>query len=549
VKIWLDDQRVEIAPTALLGQGGEAEVYDLGDGRVAKLFKPPAHPDLAGLDEAQRVAAARLVEHQAKLPAFPAGLPGRVVAPIALARRTRRGELIGYAMRKVAGDALYHVGEPGWRRASTIDPARVTAALLDLGATVEHVHAAGVVIGDFNDLNVMIDGDRCWLIDADSFQWGPWRCSLFSERFVDPRLCDPTAAAPVLVRPHDRDSDWFAFAAMALRSLLCVGPYGGVHQPADPARRVPPAQRARRGVSIYDPDVRTPRASLPTAILPDELNGAFHAVFAGGARGRFPLTRLADLRWRRCACGAEHARTTCPVCRTAVAVPAVVVRGGLRATRVDPRELRASSWMVGARPQPGAPSVWLDGGMLYRDGGLGPEVIGQVLAGHTRAWVGPRLGVGFYRAGAWMVGFVFRPDRRGVDDQVALPRLRGLLIDAHAVVADDRAWLFWREAFAGKETITCTVIAATGAIIASHSAPAAEAPWGLAAGAVAAGPHLFVPTDGGVIRLEASAATREVSVTRTFPDTADLVDARDQLALGPRGLDVRKPDGALRLEL
>src|SRR5262249_36279298 len=317
-----------------------------------------------------------------------------------------------------------------------VDAAQITAALLDLGATVDRVHAAGVVIGDFNDLNVMIDGDRCWVIDADSFQWGTWRCAVFTERFVDPRLCDAGAAIPVLVRPHDRDSDWFAFAAMALRSLLCVGPYGGVHHPADPARRVPPGQRALRGVSIYDAEVRTPKAALPAVVLPDELNAAFHAVFATGARGPFPLVRLADLRWRRCSCGAQHARTSCPVCRTVVATAAAaaVVRGSLRATRLDAGDVQPRSWPVLARPQPGAPAVWLDGGMLYRGGGLGAEVIGQVLAGHTRAWVGPRLGVGFYRAGAWMVGFVFRPDRRGLDDQVALPRLRGLLVDAHAVV-------------------------------------------------------------------------------------------------------------------
>jgi len=460
-------------------------------------------------------------------------------------------------MRKIAGDALYHVGEPRWRRDRGVELAVVTRALIDLRTTVERLHAAGVVIGDFNDLNVLVDGDTCAVIDADSFQFGAWRCALFTERFVDPRLCDPSATAPILIQPHDRESDWFAFAAMALRSLIAVGPYGGVHQPKDPARRVPAALRALRGVSIYDGEVLAPKASLPLEVLPDELNGAFQAIFATGprgARGPFPRHALEALRWQRCACGAEHARVRCPVCRTVVAIPTApttVVRGALRATRIDRDEVRATTWPIGKRPPSGGPEVWIEGGMLYRRGAIGPELIGQILAGHTHAWVGARLGVGFYRAGAWMVGFVFRPDRRGLDDRVALPRLRGQLIDAHAIVGDDRAWLLWRESFAGHERITCTVVSATGEVLATRTDDASECAWGLARGAVAAGAHLFVPTDQGVIRLGMTgcAPATAIAVTATFPDTAELVSADDQLHLGPRGLDVRKSDVAYRLEL
>jgi hypothetical protein len=542
MRLWLDDARVDVDTAAPFGQGGEAEVHDLADGRVLKLFKAAAHPDFAGDAGAQAAAAARLAEHQAKLPAFPAGLPPGVVAPGALARRTRGGELVGYAMRKVAGDALYHVGEPGWRRTHGVELARVSAALGELGRTVARVHAAGVVIGDFNDLNVLVDlpAARAWLIDADSFQYGAWPCRVFTERFVDPRLCDPRAPGLVLAAPHDERSDWYAFAAMALRSLLAVGPWGGVHAPADPARRVPPGQRARRGVSIYDADVRAPRAALPIAVLPDELNAAFHDVFARGARGPFPLARLDALRWQRCACGAEHARASCPVCRTVVAVPAAIVRGGVRATRVDAAELRATSWAVGRTPNPAG--VWLDGGMLHRTSAHGPELVGQVLAGHTRAWTSATFGVGFYRAGGLTVGFVFRPDRRGLNDRVALPPLRGHLVDAHAIVGDRHAWLSCRLAAGGVETIVSIVVDASGTVCATRTDDAEQA--SLHRGAVAIGSHLFAPTDDGVIRLDG------LAITRRFPDTAELVSAADELFLGPRGLDVRRPDGTtFRMEM
>ena len=98
--------------------------------------------------------------------------------------------------------------------------------LLALHDAIAGLHAAGVVIGDCNDLNVLVDGRRVHLIDVDSYQFGGFACPMFSERFVDPRLCDAQQLVPV--RPHDADSDWFAFAVMVFRSLLGVGPWGGV---------------------------------------------------------------------------------------------------------------------------------------------------------------------------------------------------------------------------------------------------------------------------------------------------------------------------------
>ena len=72
------------------------------------------------------------------------------------------------------------------------------------------------------------------LIDVDSYQFGGFTCSMFSERFVDPRLCDAQQLVPV--RPHDAESDWFAFAVMAFRSLLGVGPWSQVAQQCPSSR-------------------------------------------------------------------------------------------------------------------------------------------------------------------------------------------------------------------------------------------------------------------------------------------------------------------------
>lgn len=135
------------------------------------------------------------------------------MAPCGFALAGRRSlEVAGYLMPKITGEPLHSYGEPRWRREHPIDGADLVAALLALHDALDRLHRAGVVIGDCNDLNVLVDGRRVHLIDVDSYQFGGYACPMWSERFVDPRLCDQTLAP---VRPHDAASDWFAFAVMA----------------------------------------------------------------------------------------------------------------------------------------------------------------------------------------------------------------------------------------------------------------------------------------------------------------------------------------------
>ncbi len=537
--VWIDRQRVEVDPLPVLGQGGEATVHELGGDRALKLFKDARHPDLAGDPAREAAVTARLAELEARLADCPRPLPPAVVVPRELARAHAgaRAPAVGYVMRKVEGTPLYLLGEPRVRKAGVaLGP--LVQALRELHAAVTALHAAGVVLGDFNDGNVLVDGARCHLLDADSFQYGRWPCPLFTERFVDPRLCDRPAPAPVLVRAHDRDSDWYAFATMVFRTLLWVGPYGGVHAPADPRRRIAPAARVLEGPPVFDAAVTYPRAAVPFAALTDELATYFGEVFGRGARGPFPAALLERLRLTRCdACAIDHARARCPRCAHAVAVPAQVVHGTLtvRALAGAPP---ITTWPVGRAVAPGAPPVWMSGASLWRQDRHGPEALGQIVAGQTTAWLGARRGAGWWRAGGYAVGFTFAPDRRGLDDRARLPAMRGHVLDRGCVLGDDRAWLWWREALAGREQVTVAVIGG-GKLLAQATAPADDLDWmaGLG-GACAAGPHLLVPTDAGIVRVEIDGGA--LIVGRRFVETAPLVTAADDLTVVADGVAVSK---------
>jgi hypothetical protein len=336
MKVYLGGKSLRLDPARAIGKGGEADVYDIGGGRALKLFKQPEHPDLEGDKAAQEAARLRLQEHQTKLRQFPSGLPPQVIRPEELATDGTGRTVLGYTMRLLAGaEALQRYGDRTFR--ASIAGGVVVETFRDLHHTVSGLHRAGVVIGDFNDQNVLVWGGHAWLIDADSLQFGPFLCSVYTERFLDPLLCDPALGFRP-ARSPSADSDWYAYTAMLLRSLLFVDPFGGVHKPKDPSRKLLNSVRPLQRISVLHPEVLYPRAALRWDTLPDDVLQHLHFVFEKDRRGPFPPALLDDLRFTRCtACGIEHARALCPHCSGAP--PAAVrevttVRGAVRSTRV-----------------------------------------------------------------------------------------------------------------------------------------------------------------------------------------------------------------------
>jgi hypothetical protein len=339
MEVYLEGKKVRLDPTQALGKGGEADVFDLGDGRALKVFKPPEHPDYQGLPEEQAAARTRLDEHQRKLPAFPKVLPARVVVPQMLATDRRGRTVLGYAMRKLDNiEPLRRFSDPAFRRAGATS-AHVVEVLRGLHRTLEAVHGSGVVVGDFNDLNVLVSGKDAYLIDADSFQFGSFLSAVFTERFLDPlRLTGTAATALSPGWPASPDSDWYAFAVALMQSLLCVGPYGGIHRPQPPTPRATPAGRVHQRLTVFHSDVQYPKPALPLATLPDDVLHQFHRIFVEDVRGSFPPRLLDALRFTVCgSCGIEHARIACPTCSphaAAASTPVTSARGQITATRL-----------------------------------------------------------------------------------------------------------------------------------------------------------------------------------------------------------------------
>jgi H/ACA ribonucleoprotein complex subunit 3 len=315
MNIYITGKLHRLSPDKSIGKGGEADVYDLGNGQVAKIFKAPDHPDFDGLPDQQKGAELRIKQHQTKLKAFPKNLPNRVVSPIDLVT-DKSGQIIGYTMPFLKGThVLLQYAERSFR-SSGINNEQVVKIFRDLHSTVAGVHKAKVTIGDFNDLNVLVSGEQAHIIDADSFQYDKYPCMVFTARFVDPCLCDRTATSPHLIMPHNALSDWYAYNVMLFQCLLYVHPYGGVYKPKDPKKRVVHDARPLKRITVFDPEVKYPKPATSYEVLSDDLLHHFHQVFMKDHRVEFP-EGLLEMQWTNCPkCGLEFARRACPVCAT-----------------------------------------------------------------------------------------------------------------------------------------------------------------------------------------------------------------------------------------
>lgn len=319
---------IRLTPTDAIGKGGEADIYQLGPNLVAKIFKQPNHPDLKGNAAAQMAAKERINEHQQKLQLFPKGLPTNIIAPTDLVTDPKnQSRIIGYTMPFIGGaEVMLRYGEKSFRQ-NGIPNSLITELFLDGYGAVEGLHKNGVVWGDANDLNVLVKGNKVFIIDADSMQFGPYLCKTYTPNFVDPLLCDPNQNIPVLVLPHNQSSDWFAYTAMLFKTWMLVAPYGGIYRPKNGAKKVLETRRPLERISVFHSDIKYPRPAVPLDALNNDLKHHFVQVFEKDARVPFPKTLLQKTVWQECpSCHAEHCCVVCPFCKTMIPKKRVVVQ-------------------------------------------------------------------------------------------------------------------------------------------------------------------------------------------------------------------------------
>jgi H/ACA ribonucleoprotein complex subunit 3 len=580
----------------MIAKGGEAEIYDLKNGQVAKIFKTADHPDYNGLLHEQQSAELRIQQHQQKLRTFPENLPSNCMTPQQLVTDKSGQQILGYTMNFIANSvplAKYH--DRLFRIKSGISNNHINQLFQKIYYLLEAVHNVGIVVGDFNDLNILVKDAEIYFIDTDSWQFDQFLCSVFSHQFIDPLLCDPKASSPILCDRYQQNSDWYSFSVLLFQCWLFVNPYGGIHRPKDISKKIANDRRSLARLTIFDPEVQYPKPAIPYQVLKAETTDYFKQIFQHDHRDKFPL-QLLEISWQKCnQCGIEHQLDHCPICqKTIVSIPTLIQSNNLVVTqlfktsgvilkaqiinnklaylyhdrdcfrREDHQELckgqlspslsyaiyqRAT--VIGFYDQvlflsSSTPPTqvftrkfacnsehyyWLNQNQLFRGYGLNSLLIGEVIGESAKFWVGEYFGFGFYLVGEILVSFTFSTERSGIKDSIKLPLWRGELIDANCIFAKDICWLFLEISYQGRLTKHLHIIDSQGNLILSTEVT--DYPCSIHA-PTAIFNYLYLPCDQGVIKYTLNG--NQLQLQTQFSATAPYLTSTTQLLINDRGL-------------
>lgn len=577
-----------------LGEGGEARIYSAPGNLVAKVYKGPDDPSFAtGGSEEQRNrngAGRKLQEIWSKLSGFPHGLAAGVIEPLEVI--LEKSQKIGYLMPSVPSP---HARLRDWMdrsifQALSIDDVR--EAFLRLADTLAAVHQHAVV-GDFNDLNVLIPQTGPVLIDADSFQYGKFPCRTFQQRFVDPLICDPAGSQLTMIRPHTAETDWYALRVMLYQVLRGIGPYDGIHKPKG-AKAVPHAQRPLRRVTVHKPEVIVPKFATPVDKIHPDLMHDFVEAFDHDKRT--PVTNNLLYLIGQTA-GKVQPQSVTRAHGKVVAEQVDAGRGKLLHAQLTPSGLafitsiRSQVYRNGATlllwhgshsllrfACTGTETVLLHGanaltnegrafvvdlfdnqpvlavspnGLIYQFGneliledvpGTKRQTLGTV-TGTANFWYGTAYGLGYYRAGQLYRYFVFQDNGLPMCDTVRIPRPLGQVV-SEGCTFGAQAW-YWRVEQRRKLHYSLASVNPQGQILCSLEAEEGQGHWlESIRGSQGIGNHLYVPTDNGLLRVGLHLDTTE------FPDTSPWVDGATRvLGANRSGLAVWTGDKVFFLKM
>ncbi len=292
--------KVQLDQNQVLGTGGEATVVRHNN-QAIKIYHSP---DVARIAKLQDFCKAGLT------------LPTNVCAPAELAY-DNNGQIVGFAMPLIpAGkEVVQELSRKSFRKAHpNCNSSFVTDLFMQAYQTTDNLHKHSVVVGDYNDLNLLFDPTAAKMlvfIDVDSYQFGKHPCMVGTENFLSPDLYNLNLALKPYFKP---EHDWYAFWCMYLKSILLCHPYGGVH---NEFKSIP--QRALAKVLAWDKDVKYPKAAYSPDMLNDGLLAIAEKVFRQGSRSKPDLNVLVDFKETlvNCtSCGVQypHIRKACPQC-------------------------------------------------------------------------------------------------------------------------------------------------------------------------------------------------------------------------------------------
>jgi serine/threonine protein kinase len=186
---------------------------------------------------------------------------------------------IGFTMKYVRDtEYLTKLFTSNFRTDNSITPTIISELVMQMQKTLEDIHSKNIVVGDYNEMNFLIDKDFKipYHIDVDS-----WQTPSFKSKVISLSIADYSAfSIDANGSPSgnvSQSTDWYAFAVIALQLYTGLHPFrGGVHPTFKPKEWI---KRAKNNISVFNSQVQLPSSCQDFSVIPkmhlDWLKGVF----------------------------------------------------------------------------------------------------------------------------------------------------------------------------------------------------------------------------------------------------------------------------------
>jgi DNA-binding helix-hairpin-helix protein with protein kinase domain len=249
---------VDLGQQHFVATGGQASVY-IRDGVAYKIYTDPSAAIPA--DKFHSLAAIQ---------------DPCVIKPSQLLL-SPKNVAIGYSMDAVAESwSLCQLFTKAFRDREHVTNDHIVDLASKLRGHISNVHAAGVVIVDLNELNLLVSKafDETYLIDVDSYQTKGYPATV-----IMPSVRDWSS------KGFSELSDWFSYGVLAFQLFVGVHPYKGTHPASASVEQDKRLEhRMRNHISAFRSDVRLPKCCYSFDAIPQTFRDWLKAVLDEGKR-------------------------------------------------------------------------------------------------------------------------------------------------------------------------------------------------------------------------------------------------------------------------
>jgi len=188
--------------TKPIGKGGEGNVYSIQNGMVFKEYKDPKMMNLKKLRKLSELKLDDL--------ALPIGLV------------VENNQFVGYLMNEISGVELkksISMPKPIFeRKMPNYTRKDLLLVALDIVQKIDKLHDRGVLIGDINENNFMLDIEKrkVYFIDCDSYQIDGFKCGVGTPSYTPPEL----QGIDFRTQFRTKENEYFSLAVLLFTILM-----------------------------------------------------------------------------------------------------------------------------------------------------------------------------------------------------------------------------------------------------------------------------------------------------------------------------------------